>query len=153
MALPAAPESRAMTDNRLPRPRRHARIVALQVLYETDLAWHDTAGVLERRIDEDSLPVDAASFARRLVRSVFENREEIDKIIARFAPSWPIEQMAIIDRNILRIAVFEIMLEGEPPPKVAIDEAVELAKMFGSDNSSRFVNGVLGSIMETANAR
>ena len=153
MALPATPESRAMTVSRPPSPRRHARIVALQVLYETDLAWHDSAGVLERRADEDSLPVDAAAFAQDLVNGVFENREEIDKMVARFAPSWPIEQMAVVDRNILRVAIFEIMLGGETPPKVAINEAVELAKVFGSDSSPKFVNGVLGSVMETAGAR
>ena len=111
------------------------------------------AGVLERRIDEDSLSAAGAGFARTLVSGVFENREEIDKIVERFAPSWPIHQMAVVDRNILRVAIFEMMLGGETPPKVAINEAVELAKVFGSDSSPKFVNGVLGSVMETVSAR
>ncbi|MCH8205567.1 MAG: transcription antitermination factor NusB [Chloroflexi bacterium] len=141
-----------MADTRPPTTRRHSRIVALQVLYETDMAGRDMAGVLERRIEEDSLSTEVAGFARTLVNGVLENREEIDKIVARFAPSWPIHQMAVVDRNILRVAIFEIILGGETPPKVAINEAVELAKVFASDSSPKFVNGVLGSVMETVSA-
>ena len=148
MAPPVASQTTPAAGRRPPNARRHARIVALQVLYETDLVWHDRSGVLERRVREDSMTPDAAGFAEELVSGVFENREEIDKIIAGFAPSWPIDQMAVVDRNILRIAIFEIMPEGETPPKVAINEAVELAKVFGSDSSPRFINGVLGSVME-----
>jgi N utilization substance protein B len=113
----------------------------------------DASAVLERRIEEDSLSVAMAEFARTLVTGVLENREEIDKIVMKFAPSWPIQQMAVVDRNILRVAIFEIVLGGETPPKVAINEAVELAKVFASDSSPKFVNGVLGSVMETASAR
>ena len=147
MTPPVAPQTTVAAGRRLPNARRHARIVALQVLYETDLVWHDRSGVLERRAREDSMTPDAADFAEELIAGVFDNREEIDKIIAAFAPSWPIDQMAVVDRNILRIAIFEIMPEGETPPKVAINEAVELAKVFGSDSSPRFINGVLGSVM------
>ena len=138
-----------MADSRPPTTRRQSRIIALQVLYETDVAPRDTNAVLERRIGEDSVPVAVAGFARDLVNGVLENREEIDKIVARFAPSWPVHQMAVVDRNILRMAIFEMMMGGETPPKVAINEAVDLAKAFGSDSSSKFVNGVLGSVMET----
>ena len=89
-------------------------------------------------------------FAHQLVDGVLENKAEIDKIISAFAPNWPIDQMAIVDKNILRVAIYEMVLGGETPPKVAINEAVELAKSFGSDSSPKFVNGVLGSVMATA---
>ena len=146
MVLPVARQA-PVAGRRLPSARRHARIVALQVMYETDIVWHDRAGVLERRVEEDSMTPDSAKFAEELVAGVFDNRQEIDKIIATFAPSWPIEQMAVVDRNILRIAIFEIMPGGQTPPKAAINEAVELAKVFGSDSSPKFINGVLGSVM------
>lgn len=92
----------------------------------------------------------SVEFAKDLVHGVLANREEIDKIVSGFAPSWPIDQMAIVDKNILRIAVSEILMGKTTPPKVAVNEAVELAKTFGSDSSSKFVNGVLGSVMEMA---
>ena len=127
--------------------RRHARIVALQVLYETDLAWHDMEDVLERSTKENSLTTKELDFTKIIVTGVFENREKIDSIITQYASNWPIEQMAIIDKNILRIALFEMLIRGNTPPKVAINESIELAKSFGSDSSHRFVNGVLGSVM------
>jgi N utilization substance protein B len=126
------------------------RVVALQTLYEADAAGHEPLVVLQRRVKEEDLSASAQNFAHDLTRGVLENREEIDRIIGTFAPSWPISQMAIVDKNILRIAIYEMMLGGEAPPKVAINEAVELAKAFGSDSSPRFVNGVLGSVMATA---
>ena len=87
-----------------------------------------------------------ASFALALVRGVIQNKVEIDRNIQSFAPAWPIEQILTVDRNILRLAIFEILIDNEVPVKVAINEAVELAKKFGSENSPRFVNGVLGSV-------
>ena len=92
----------------------------------------------------------AEEFALDLIDGVLANREEIDKVVARFAPNWPISQLAMVDRNILSLAIFEMMLGHDTPPKVAINEAVELAKAFGSDSSPRFVNGVLGSVMTAA---
>ena len=136
-----------MGDARSSTTRRKARIVALQSLHEVDVVRHDPVLVLERRVGEESLSPSAVVFARNLVSGVLENREEIDKIVTAFAPSWPIGQMAVVDRNLLSIAIYEIMLGGETPPKVAINEAVELAKAFGSDSSPKFVNGVLGSVM------
>lgn len=141
------------TLNRVATMRRKTRIVALQTLCEADSVRHDPITVLERRAGEEILPAPAVEFARRLVTGVLENRQEIDKIISAFAPSWPISQMAILDRNILRIAIYEIIMGGETPPKVAINEAVELAKIFGTESSPKFVNGVLGSVMETARVR
>ena len=121
----------------------------MQVLCEVDAVGHSPAVVLDRRVEEGSLSQSAEAFARRLVEGVLANREEIDATISTFAPSWPISQMAIVDRNTLRIAIYEMLLGAETPPKVAINEAVELAKAFGAESSPRFVNGVLGSVMQT----
>lgn len=133
--------------------RRKARVIALQVLYEMDEARHDPLEALERRLQQESVISSVQSFARRLVDGVLANRNEIDETISTLAPAWPLAQMAIVDKNILRVAIFEIRMGGETPPKVAVNEAVELAKVFGSDSSPKFVNGVLGSVMETAGAQ
>jgi len=93
------------------------------------------------------LPPEGEAFLLRIVQGVLKHRDELDELIATYAPEWPIDQMAIIDRNILRIALFEFLIGGGTPPKVAINEAVELAKRFGSDSSRRFVNGVLGTLL------
>jgi len=126
--------------------RRKARAIALQVLYEFDSAGHDVEAALAHLLADSGLSEDNAAFARGLVNGVIQNREQIDQHIKKFAPAWPLEQIPIVDRNILRLAIFEILLDNNVPVKVAINEAVELAKMFGSDNSSKFVNGVLGSV-------
>ena len=137
-----------MGSPQVPTTRRKTRIVALQVLYEADSARHDPTLVLERMVEQESLSPSAEAFAHDLVRGVLDNRKEIDDKIAKLAPSWPINQMAILDKNILSMAIYEMIISGETPPKVAINEAVELAKAFGSDSSPKFVNGVLGSVME-----
>jgi len=126
--------------------RRKARALVLQVLYELDLVGHQTDMVLDYLLSEEVLPEENHQFVRSLVNGVAEHREEIDRYIRNFAPAWPIKQISVIDRNILRLAIFEIMIDNKVPVKVAINEAVELAKTFGSDNSAKFVNGVLGSI-------
>jgi N utilization substance protein B len=126
--------------------RRKARTVALQALYEFDCAGHDPASSVARLIGERPLPDDAASFANELVNGVVDNREELDAQIRRFAPSFPVEQLSLVDRTVLRMAIYEIMIAGKVPVKVAINEAVELAKTFGNENSSKFINGVLGSV-------
>ncbi len=127
--------------------RHRARIAALQALYETDCTEHESAVVIERRLVEAALPDAGCSFARELSQGVSSDREALDELIARYAPEWPVDQIAIIDRNILRIAIYEIMSRSDTPLKVAINEAVELAKSFGSDSSGRFVNGVLGTLV------
>ena len=127
--------------------RHRARIAVLQALFEVDCAGHPPGQVMERRLLESDLPEAGEEFARDLFYGVLDHREEIDALIARYAPEWPVDQIAIIDRNILRIAIFEILHQKDTPIKVAINEAVELAKQFGSDSSSRFVNGVLGSLV------
>ena len=128
--------------------RRQARRVALQALYEIDAVGHSWSACVERLLEESSLSESAASFVQTLVQGVLTNLREIDRTIERFAPSWPLSQLAIVDRNVLRIAVFELTLSDETPPKAVINEAVELAKLFGSENSPKFINGVLGSVLE-----
>ena len=130
--------------------RRRARAVALQVLYEFDSAGHDVEAALAHLLADGKLSEDNAAYARGLVNGVIQNREQIDQHIKKFAPAWPLEQIPVVDRNILRLAIFEILLDNNVPVKVAINEAVELAKMFGGDNSSKFVNGVLGSVSALA---
>lgn len=123
------------------------------MLYETNAVDHDAENVLADRLDDYNLPLETAEFATSLVQGALANCEEIDKIITTFAPNWPLNQMATVDRNILRMAIFEITFSESAPPKVAINEAVELAKVFGSESSPKFVNGVLGSVMETVNQK
>ena len=133
--------------------RRRARAAALQVLYELDGARHLPDRVLQERLQQDNTPVPVAQYARRLVEGILEQKEEIDNIIATHAPAWPIAQMAMVDRNLLRVAIYEMIEEDETPLKTAIDEAVELAKVYGSNSSSKFVNGVLGSVMNAIAAK
>jgi N utilization substance protein B len=126
--------------------RRQARIAALQVLYELDCTKHEAEEALAHLTAEGKLPQEALSFVRKLVGGVLQNKSELDALIKKFAPAFPPEQMSTIDRNILRLASFEILFNDKTPFKVAINEAVELAKEFGSDSSPRLINGVLGSI-------
>ncbi|MFC1987398.1 transcription antitermination factor NusB [Chloroflexota bacterium] len=126
--------------------RRRARALILQALYEVDSTGHGTEEVLAHLLARKDLTEENANFISEMVRGVLQNRDKIDEKIQNFAPAWPIGQMPVIDRNILRLAIFELLLDNKVPVKVAINEAVELAKAFGSDNSSKFVNGVLGSV-------
>src|SRR5512135_1612913 len=133
------------------KARTRARSVALQVLYETDMTGHPPAAALQERLEEDPANADLAEFIRQIIFGVFPLRERLDAVIARYAPEWPLDQIAAIDRNILRIAAWEFAVDQETPVKVAINEAVELAKAYGSDSAPRFVNGVLGSLAEHQN--
>jgi len=130
--------------------RRRARAVALQAMYEIDTTRHEAEEVLGRLLAEENLSGDNTAFVRQMVKQVVEHQEEIDGNVQRFAPTWPVEQLSAIDRNILRLAISEILFDNRVIIKVAINEAVELAKKFGSENSSKFVNGVLGSISALA---
>ncbi len=127
--------------------RRKARIVALQALYELDCSAHKPKEILARLLKERALPDEAADFTKSLVNGVLQNKKGIDDVIRRFAPAFPVEQIALIDRNVLRLAIFEVLFDNRVPVKAAINEAVELAKSFGSDASQKFVNGVLGSVV------
>lgn len=131
--------------------RRKARAIALQALYEIDSVGHDVEEVVTRFLAEEWLSEENDAFVRELVSKVTQNKEKIDHNIQKFATAWPIEQIPVVDRSILRLAIFEILFDNKVSVKVAINEAVELAKKFGSDNSSKFVNGVLGSVSALAN--
>lgn len=131
------------------KPRTRARAIALQVLYETDMAeTHLPGDVLKMRLEEMPLADDLAEFARQIIFGVLPLTQDLDQLIAKYAPEWPLDQIAAIDRNILRIAFWEFAVSRETPVKVAINEAVELAKQYGSDSAPRFVNGVLGTLVE-----
>jgi N utilization substance protein B len=131
--------------------RRRARITALQVLFEVDTVRHKPEIAMCRRLEDSPLPEAGVAYAEKLLHGTLQHLEFLDSIIQRIAPEWPIEQMAPVDRNILRLAAFEILFERGTPPKVCINEAVEIAKLFGSDSSSRFVNGVLGTLLDERN--
>jgi len=133
--------------------RRRARSVALQTLYELDFTNHDFHTALEARLEDRPLPETAAVFAKALVKGVQTYHTLLDNLVGELAPEWPIDQIAAIDRNVLRIAIYELLFSPEVPPKVAINEAVELAKMFGGESSPRFVNGVLGSLVARDRAK
>ena len=127
--------------------RRQARIAALQTLYELDCTKHKAEKALARLRAGETLPQEALGFSEELVKGVLQNKSRLDDLIKKFAPAFPPEQMSVIDRNILRLAIFEILFFNDKTPlKVAINEAVELAKEFGGDSSPRLINGVLGSI-------
>ena len=126
--------------------RRRARELAFQALYEVDSAGHEAEEAVNRLLAGEGVSGENANFTRELVSGVIQNKGKINENIQSFAPSWPIEQIPVVDRNILRLAIFEILLDNKVPIKVIINEAIELAKTFGSDNSSKFVNGVLGSV-------
>ena len=126
--------------------RRQARIIALQALYEIDCANHAVSEVLGQRVKDGSVTEVVRPFVYELVTGVIQAQTRLDALIQQYAPEWPVDQMAIVDRNILRIAIYEIMISTATPLRVVINEAVELAKAYGSDTSPRFVNGVLGSL-------
>ncbi len=128
-------------------PRRKARMAALQSLFAADIKGEQGEESLEWLNSENPLQTASLDFARLLVQGVTENRLELDNVIRRYAKAWPVDQLPYVDRNILRIALFELLHTPEVPQKTAINEAVELAKVFGSESSARFVNGVLGSVM------
>lgn len=128
--------------------RHLSRMVAMQTLYEFDFReGSDLTEILERNINEYKEDVDA-EFVRLIVANIVKKTSEIDEEIARSAPEWPLEQISLIDKTILRIAVFELLYSENIPSKVAINEAVELSKQFGGENSSKFINGVLGTVFD-----
>jgi len=133
------------------KARTRARSIALQALYEIDLTGHPVGVVLQERLNDEHLEPSVAEFAHQIVVGVWPVVAQLDQFIAAHAPDWPLDQVAIIDRNIIRIALWEFAVDGKVPIKVAINEAVELAKIYGSDSTPRFVNGVLGSLAAREN--
>ena len=130
----------------MPGSRRKSRILALQVLYEIDSAGHAVDETLSRQLSSTEIPDDTATYAKELVHGVVQHQNKIDEILGECAPSWPMDQMPKIDKNILRLAIYEVLFDNRVPLKSAINEAIELAKRFGGENSPKFVNGVLGSV-------
>ena len=130
--------------------RRQSRMIALQTLYEYDTAQHTPAEVLQRHAEERHLQPKVMEYADELIAGVCNHLADIDAHIQSAAREWPLQQMARVDKNVLRLAIYEILFNNTVPSKAAINEAVELAKSFGSDTSSRFVNGVLGTIFNRA---
>ena len=127
--------------------RRQSRTAALQSLFAADVRgiWNDPP--LEWLDEDEELPESSVEFAEELLGGVSKSHSGLDNVITRYAPAWPVSQLSVIDRNILRIALFELIYTPGTPRKTAINEAVELAKIFGSESSARFINGVLGSAM------
>ena len=131
--------------------RRKARMIALQALYEADAVGHEAEAALENLLPGAGLSAESSLFARELVAGVVQHRDKIDHHIRDHAPAWPLDQIPAVDRNVLRLALFEVLIDNRVPVKVGINEAVELAKAFGSDSSPKFINGVLGSVSALAN--
>ena len=136
--------------------RHLGRIVALQTLYEYEFRVQSADktvnidDILERNLDRYEATIDDKEFVSSLVKGVLDNQADLDNKIQPIAPDWPVDQIARVDRNVLRIGLYELIRSTESvPPKVAINEAIELAKAFGSDNSSKFINGVLGTAYRT----
>lgn len=127
--------------------RHEARRIALQALYEIDCTGHKVADVMTQRLQQEKLSDEMRPFTFQLVNGVLEKQVTLDTLIQQHAPEWPVDQMALVDRNILRLAIYEIAVYGDTPLRVVINEAVELAKDFGADTAPRFVNGVLGSVV------
>ncbi len=137
-------------NRRVSNSRRATRVAVLQALSEVDCVAHTLDDALSYRRESQEFSAPANEFLTYMTQGVLKNIHELDKIITEYAPSWPVSNMSVIDRNLLRMAIYEITMGSDTPPKVAINEAVELAKVFGSESSPRFVNGVLGSVMETS---
>jgi N utilization substance protein B len=130
------------------KSRRRARVLALQVLYEADVVGHDPMDVLHRTLAEEECDAETAAYARHLIDGVVTYRAEIDQRLNAAAPAWPLDQMPPVDKNLLRLAIYELLFDNRHVPmKAVINEAVEIAKIFGSESSSRFVNGVLGTVV------
>lgn len=136
--------------------RHLARSLALQSLYEWDfhsLGQDKAIEILERNLSEFAPEMDERLFALALINGVLKNKEEIDTAIGHFAPDWPIERITTVDRNVLRMGIYELVFDQEIPSKVAINEAIELAKTFGGESSGKFVNGVLGAVYRDQQAK
>lgn len=142
------PGRRKPTRDDLAVRRHQARVIALQVLFETDMTDHPLPEVLERQFTDQDAQPGVRDHVTRLVDGVNGNLEEIDGRIAVAAPAFPVDQLPLVDRNVLRIATYELMREETVPAKVAINEAVEIAKRFGGPNASKFVNGSLRTILQ-----
>lgn len=130
------------------KSRTKARSIALQVLYEVDISKHKPGIVMAARFERLKMDETHIQFISQIVSGVVKYKSILDEFIADFAPEWPLNQVAVIDRNLLRIALWEIAVYQKTPVKVVVNEAVELAKIYGAEGSSRFINGVLGGLID-----
>jgi len=128
------------------RPRSKAREIALCILYQVEIAKRDYVELLNIFYEDNPQRQEIVEFASQLVEGIIKNLPSIDSLIRKYAKNWEIERMAVVDRNIIRMGIFEIIFLDDIPPKVSINEAIELAKRFGDKDSPRFVNGVLDKI-------
>lgn len=130
--------------------RHLGRVIAMQTLYQADfngkLNMKDLNEIIDYQVIELANNFENRNFVDYLVKNVVENLDKLDKLIVKYAPEWPLEKITIVDRNILRIGIWELVYDDSIPPKVAINEAIEIAKIFGGEASGKFVNGVLGSL-------
>jgi transcription antitermination protein NusB len=141
--------NRELIEHEAPSTDRSlARRVALQALYEIDSAEHPIGDVLSHHVNLNSNRYHVKGYITRLVKGVVKHFTALDEVLQTYAPDWPIQQVSVVDRNILRIALYELAVDRRTPIGVAIDEAIELAKLFGADNTPRFINGVLGAIAD-----
>jgi N utilization substance protein B len=151
---PEPGQPRGSEHQELIKQRRLARRLALQALFEIDCVAHSPGAAVDGRLADEETRASGefgigAPFLRWLVSGVVKHRDALDGLVQKYAPEWPVDQLAIVDRNILRLALFELGAQAaDTPQKVVINEAVELGKHFGSDSTPRFVNGVLGSALE-----
>jgi len=129
--------------------RHLLRTIAMQCLYEWDFSDQNEEkidAIVAHNAKEFAPGINDFDFVKKLTRGVLKNQEQIDRVIEEYAPEWPLEQITAVDRNILRLGIYELKFDNDVPPKVAINEAIELAKTFGGPSSGKFVNGVLGTI-------
>jgi len=133
--------------------RRKARELALQMLFENDIAGTDPHEMFRRFADLDSAPEGIRAFAERLVSGTLRHRDDLDELISKQADNWRVARMPVVDRNILRLALFELLHEPETPRPVVIDEALEIAKRFSTPRSSQFINGVLDGVLKSRERR
>ena len=145
-AVEGVPQARRKRNTSFAQQQRKAREGALQVLFEVDLVGHDVADVRARQFDQMGLAEGFRDFADRLVDDVLVYRGDLDALIAAIAPAWPVAQLPRVDLNVLRLALSELLYSTDAPVGAIINEAVELAKRYGSENSGKFVNGALGTV-------
>jgi N utilization substance protein B len=169
MAEPAEPKSQSSADQRRKRSagkpnhaqqkrtqqnqyRHQARELAVQILYEVDVTNHSSAEILARTRATQSPDEAAFDYLSLLVRGIERDQQRVDEYLGAAAPAFPVDQLATVDRNILRVAIYELLNQPDVPPKAAINEAIELAKAYGGDTSGKFVNGVLGTVFRRITA-
>ena len=128
--------------------RRQSRILVLQSLYENDKTKHNPHSIIDRLVEVAPELEPSKPYAVELITNIICNIGQIDDTISKYAKAWPVSQMPSVDKNILRIAIQEIILDKQIPEKVAINEAIEIAKLYGTESSPKFINGVLGTIFE-----